>query len=222
MKYFLSTFAILLSLFTTALAQNQKQEMTEKIIEKHNWLYAYAYNQTTTLNLSESMWQLALGESKNPKGYSTLKRMGKAFVDLSDQFGGTNLEKKCGFGVNTVDEKDNRSGCKLAIDGWNGKYKLTVNAANVQGGNDAFKMVFGYISSVAIYLEDGSAALWAHGYTPKSEKQHIVINADAKYKAVSVSWDAAGTTCTINAPADIETAGWDGKIENGLKAGWKK
>lgn len=101
------------------------------------------------------MWQLVLGEEKNPKGYSTFKRMGKAFVDLSDKMGSTYLEKKCGFNVNSMDEKDNRPGCKEVIDGWNGKYAITLNAANVPAGNDAFKFVLGYLSSVAIYLEDG-------------------------------------------------------------------
>jgi hypothetical protein len=60
---------------------------------------------------------------------------------------------------------------------------------------------------VAIYLEDGSASLWHHGYTPRADKLHIIINADARYKAVDVKWNADGSTVTINAPADVETAG---------------
>lgn len=204
-----------------ATAQNHKQELVAKIQEKHNWLYAYAVDKTVTANLSESMWQLVLGESKNPKGYSTFKRMGSAFVDLSDKFGETNLQKKCGFTVNNVDEKDNRSGCQTVIDGWNGKYSLTLNAAGVQASNDGFTLVTGYVSSVAIFLEDGSSSLWQHGYGPKGSKLHIVINADNKYKAVAVSWNADGTVVTINAPGDIQTVGWDSKIEKGIQAGFK-
>lgn len=211
------------TLFTNlATAQGNKQDLVTKIAEKHQWLYAYAVDKTITANLSESMWAMVLGEAKNPKGYSTFKRMGKAFTDLSDKFGGTVLEKKCGFAVNTVDEKDNRAGCQSAIDAWGGKYSLTLNAATVPAGNDAFKMVTGYVSSVAIYLEDGSASLWHHGYAPRADKLHIIINADNKYKAVDVKWSTDGSTVTINAPADVETAGWDSKIEKGLQAGWKK
>lgn len=220
-KTFLSFFAIVL-IAATAVAQNNKQALVNKIEEKHQWLYAYAADKTITANLSEGMWALVLGEAKNPKGYSTFKRMGKAFTDLSDKFGGTTLEKKCGFAVNNVDAKDNRAGCQSAIDSWNGKYSLTLNAANVAAGNDAFKMVTGYVSSVAIYLEDGSASLWHHGYAPKGDKLHIIINADTKYKAVDVKWNADGSMVTINAPADVETAGWDSKIEKGLQTGWKK
>lgn len=203
-------------------AQNFKQELVDKITEKHTWIYAYAIEKTATINLSESMWKLVLGEDKNPKGYSTFKRMGKAFIDLSDKFGETYLEKKCGFGVTTTDEKENRSECKKVIDGWANKFSIAVNAPNIAGSSDAFKMITGYVSSVAIYLENGSSSIWHHGYTPKSAKQHIIINADNKYKAVTVSWSKDGSTCTINAPADIETAGWDTKIANGLMAGWSK
>lgn len=213
-------FALSLSL-STLLAQDHKAALIETIAEKHQWLYAYAAENTVTLNLSESMWEKVLGEEMHPKGYSTIKRVGKAFVDLSDKFGDTYLEKKCGFSVNTVDELDNREGCQQAIDAWGKKYSLTVNAANVAASRDAFKMVLGYVSSVAIYLEDGSSSIWQHGYVPKHPEMHVVINADNKYKAVDVSWSADGKTVTINGPADIETAGWDGKIETGLKKGWK-
>lgn len=217
-KLLLSVCAV--ALFTAAYAQ--KQALVDKVAEKHQWLYGYAVDKTVTANLSESMWALVLGEAKNPKGHSTFKRMGKAFTNLSDKFGGTALEKKCGFAVNSVDEKDNRAGCMSAIDGWNGKYTLTLNAPAVEASNDAFKMVTGYVSSVAIYLEDGSSSIWHHGYAPKSDKLHITINADNKYKAVDVKWNADGTAVTINAPADVETAGWDSKIGAGLQAGWKK
>lgn len=205
-----------------AFAQDHKAELVAKITEKHTPLYADAVDQTATINLSESMWALVLGEAKNPKGYSTFKRLGKAFVDLSDHFGATMLEKKCGFGVTTTDAADNAKGCTEVIDGWKGKYSFTLNAPNVEAGNDAFKMVTGYVSSVAIYLEDGSASLWQHGYVPKTDKLHIVINADKKFKVVSVKWSPDGSTVTIDGPADVETVGWDSKIEKGLIAGWKK
>ncbi len=52
-------------------AQDHKTELVNKITEKHIPLYAHAIEQTATINLSESMWALVLGESKNPKGYST-------------------------------------------------------------------------------------------------------------------------------------------------------
>ncbi len=220
MKKIINTIVFALLSSATLLAQDHKQELVDKIAAKHTWLYSYAIQKTATINLTESMWKMVLGEEKNPKGYSTFKRMGKAFVDLSDKFGDTNLEKKCGFSVNTVDEKENRDGCNKVMDGWNNKYSITVNAQTVEASSDAFKMVTGYVSSVAIYLENGSASLWQHGYAPKADVIDIIINADKKYKTVEVIWNANGSTVTINAPADIETAGWDSKIEKGLMSGW--
>ncbi len=199
----------------------QKATIIQQIQEKSVPIYAYAADKTITYNLSESMWSKATGTEVHPLGYMTTKGMAKAFIDLSDKFGETYIDKKCGFTVNTVDEKENRPGCMKAVDAWSGKYSLVVNAKNVEGTRDGYKMVFGYVSSVAIYLEDGSASLWHHGFTPKSDKLHVIINADNKFKTVTTSWSADGTTFTINAPGDIETAGWDGKIETGLKAGWK-
>lgn len=222
-RIFLSYVAIVICV-SAAIAQPQshKKELVDKIEEKHDWLYAYAVEKTVTANLSESMWAMILGESRTPKGYSTFKRMGKAFTDFSDKMGGTVLEKKCGFNVNDVDQRDNESGCRSVMDGWKGKYSMTLNAPNVQAGNDAFTLVMGYLSSVAIYLEDGSASLWQHGYAPKSDKLHIIINADNKYKTLEVNWNTDGSTVTINGPADIQTLNWDGKIEKGLQKGWKK
>lgn len=208
--------------FPSPVAQDRKAELVRTIAEKHLPLYAYAIDKTATINLSESMWALVLGEAKNPKGYSTFKRLGKAFIDLSDHFGGTNLEKKCGFAVNTVDQHDNQSRCRAVIDAWGNQYAFTLNAAGVEASNDAYKMVLGYVSSVAIYLEDGSAALWHHGYVPQSNRLHIIIQADTAHKTVDVNWNADGSTVTINAPADVETAGWDSRIEKGLLAGWKR
>ena len=222
MKKYLFPFIIFLISNYTIIAQNHHKELVDKIAEKHIWLYAEAVQNTATLNLSESMWEMVLGGKMHPKGYSTMKRMGKAFVDLSDKFGETYLEKNVALvSVHTVDEKDNRAGCKEVIDSWNGKYFLTVNAPKVEASRAAFKMVFGYVSSVAIYLEDGSASIWHHGYVPSSAKLHIIINADNTYKTVEVSWNKEKNTVTINAPADIETVGWDGKIEKGLISGWK-
>lgn len=222
MKKTIITLLIAVFATTAVFAQGRKGELTEKIQEKHQWLYAYAIEKTANINLSESMWEMVLGESRTPKGYSTFKRMGKAFTDISDKFGGTYLEKKCGFNVNGSDEKENRGGCKLVVDGWGDKYSLTVNAQGVQAGSDAFTLVMGYISSVAIYLEDGSASVWAHGYSLKSDRLHIIINADNKYKDMSVKWSADGSTVTISAPGDIQTLDWDGKIEKGLQRGMKQ
>lgn len=218
----LSLLLISMLSISVSFAQNHKEKLVDIIEEKHDWLYAYAVDKTVSANLSESMWAMVLGESRTPKGYSTFKRMGKAFVDFSDKIAGTVLEKKCGFAVNDVSQNENQPGCKEVIDGWKNKYSLTLNAPNVKATNDAFTLVMGYLSSVAIYLEDGSASLWQHGYAPKADKLSIVINADNKYKTVDVKWNADGSSVVITGPADIQTVNWDSKIEKGLQKGWKK
>ncbi len=221
MKKILLSAALFLSVSASALAQGSTAGLVEKIQEKHTWIYGYAIEKTATVNLSESMWAMVLGESRTPKGYSTFKRMGVAFVNLSDKFGGTALDKKCGFNVNSATELDNRKGCQAVIDGWGTKYALTVNAPDVEASREAFDLVTGYLSSVAIYLEERSS-LWSQGYAPKTDGLHVVINASSKYKEVTVTWSADGRTVTVNGPADVQTPGWDSKIEKGLMRGMKK
>ncbi|MEZ4883678.1 MAG: hypothetical protein R3E32_02985 [Chitinophagales bacterium] len=200
------------------MAQNHKETLVQQIEEESNWLDARVIETMATLNFSESMWEKVLSDQMYPKGLSTFGRMGGAFADLSDKFGDTYLNKKCGFGE-AVDV-DNRQYCSSIIEDLADRYSITVNAQNVQGSKDAFKMVLGYVSSFAIYLQDGSSSIWNHGYSPNSDELHIIINADNKYKEVTMSWSEDKSTVTLNAPADIETVNWDGKIHTGLKRGW--
>ena len=166
------------------------------------------------------MWEKVLSNQMHPKGCSTFFRLGKAFADISDKFDGTRLNANCGHGV--PPDPDKMRACLATIKDWDDKYSITVNATDVQGTKDAFKMILGYVSSFAIYLYDGSSSIWNHGYSPVSDKLHIIINADNEYKELDISWSEDKSTVTLNAPADIETVNWDRKIETGLKRGWTR
>ena len=220
MKFTFLTFTLVIALNINIMAQDQKATLVQQIDEESTWLYARVIEKTATLNFSESMWEKVLSDQMYPKGLSTFSRVGRAFADVSDKFGETHLNAKCGFGEKV--DADNMQTCQTTIDGWGSKYSITVNAQNVQGSKDAFKMVLGYVSSFAMYFNDSSSSIWHHGYSPVSDQLHIIINADNKHKEVSVTWSKDKSTVTLNAPADIETVNWDGKIETGVKRGWTK
>jgi hypothetical protein len=215
-KVILASCIVLITTFSSP-AQN-KTDLVDKLSETSGWLDGYVVEKTITLNLSESMWKLMVDETKTPQGYRTCGRMADAFVVLSDLYGGTHLEQKCGFSVGKEGVNENKEGCKSIIDGWNGKYTLTVNAGGLQGSKDGFHLVNGYIMTVASFIHGANS----YGYAPKTAKQNIIINADNKYKDVSVSWSADGSIATINAPGDVEVNEWDTKIIKPFIKAWTK
>ena len=205
---------------TSVLAQ--QQQLSDLITENSKWVYAYAFEKAVTLNTSNDMWAMLQDKNKSPKGHTSFHILGDALMDLSDKFNGTSLEAKCGSGVNTKVEESNKPDCKSAIDSWNGKYSVTINAQNVATTNEGYRLLNGYTTTLAELINAGSRSLWRNRYNPKTDKQHYIINMDNKYKDVQTSWSKDGTTFTINAPATNEVNEWDRKIENGLKAGWVK
>lgn len=208
--------------FTAIGVKAQKQQLADLITQKHKWVYAYAFEKAVTLNASDKMWQLLQDENRTPKGHNSFRILGDGLVELSDKMSGTALAAKCGSGVSTKEEESNKPGCQSAIDGWNGKYSVTINAQNVSATNEGYRLLNGYTTTLAYLFNAGSRSLWRNGYAPKADKQHYIINMDNKYKDVQTSWSKDVTTFTINAPADIDVSEWDRKIENGFKAGWIK
>lgn len=200
----------------------QKQPLTEKITQNHKWVYAYTFDKAIQLNASDKMWEMLLSENQNPKGDRSFRRLAGALIDLSDEFNGTHLEQQCGSGVNTKVEDGNKPDCQSAIDAWNGKYSVSINAQNVTANAEGYRLLNGYATTLASLIGKGDNSLWQHGYTPKSQKQSFIINMDNKYKDVQTSWSKDGSTFTINAPATVEVNEWDRKISDGLKAGWAK
>ncbi len=152
MKFYHLLFVLLfLSINFNIMGQNHKETLVQQIEEESNWLDAQVIETLATLNFSESIWEKVLSNQMYPKGLSTFGRMGGAFDDLSDKFGDTYLNKKCGFGE-AVDV-DNRQYCTNTIEDLSGKYSITVNAQNVQGSKDAFKMVLSYAQALRIAKE---------------------------------------------------------------------
>lgn len=220
MKKLFFTLCAFVVVWNTASAQ--KQQLSDLITENSKWVYAYVFEKAVTLNTSDAMWAMLQDKNKSPKGHTSFRILGDALMDLSDQFNGTSLEAKCGSGVNTKVEESNKPDCKSAIDSWNGRYNVTINAQNVSANNEGYRLLNGYTTTLAELINAGSRSLWRKGYTPKTDKQHFIINMDNKYKDVQTSWSKDGTIFTINAPATNEVNEWDRKIENGLKAGWVK
>ena len=220
MKKLFFTLCAFVVVWNTASAQ--KQQLSDLITQNHKWVYAYTFEKAVTLHTSEAMWQLLQDDKKNPKGHNSFRILSAALMDLSDKFNGTSLETKCGSGVNSKEEESNKPDCKSAIDGWNGKYSVTINAQNVSANNEGYRLLNGYTTTLAYLFSKESRSLWRSGYAPNADKQHFIINMDNKYKDVQTSWSKDGTTFTVNAPATNEVSEWDRKIENGFKTGWVK
>ncbi len=216
-------FHLLVVLITlAATASAQKQQLSDLITEKHKWVYAYAFEKGVTLNASDKIWQMLQDESKSPKGHNSFRILGAALIDLSDRFNDTVLESKCGSGTSSRVEEANKPDCKAAIDAWSAKLSVVINAQGVPANNEGYRLLNGYVTTLAYLFDKGSRSLWRSGYAPKAEKQHYVINMDNKYKDVQASWSKDGTTFTVNLPAEREVSEWDRKIENGFKTGWVK
>lgn len=220
MKKVFLTLCAFLAVWNTASAQ--KQQLADLITENSKWVYAYAFEKAVTLNTSGNMWAMLQDKNKSPKGYVSFRILGDALLDLSDQFNDTDLEAKCGTGVNIKVEESNKPECKSAIDNWKEKYSVTINAQSVSANSEGYRLLNGYTTTLAELFNSGSRSLARRGYKPKADKQHFIINMDNKYKDVMTYWSKDGTTFTINAPATNEVGEWDRKIENGLKAGWVK
>ncbi|MBS1751506.1 MAG: hypothetical protein JST63_16510 [Bacteroidetes bacterium] len=161
-------------------------------------------------------------EKKVSESANSFRILGAALIDLSDKYDGSVIEIKCGAGINLDLEADNKPDCKKAIDGWSGTFHVTIHAQQVPANATGYRLLNGYVTTLASLFENGSSSLPNYGYSPMEKKQLYIINMDNKYKDVQTRWSKDFSSFTINAPADLEVDGWDGKTEKGFEKGWSK
>ncbi|AQG78723.1 hypothetical protein [Spirosoma montaniterrae] len=117
MKHTIRFFAVLLALSTPTVAQENKEQLVDKIEQSNVWMTGYVVEKLFTINLSPTMWESVLAAPSQPRGRDSFKRMAQSLVDFSDKAGYTTLNGKCGYDVQTDKAKEYKPDCTEQIDG---------------------------------------------------------------------------------------------------------
>ena len=203
-----------------AFAQENKQQLVDKIEQSNVWMTGYVVEKLFTINLSPTMWESVLATPSQPRGRDSFKRMAQALVDFSDKAGYTTLEEKCGYGVQSNKAKEWQPTCKEQIDGLAQKLTFKYDAPDVAKNPVSFNLAMGYMTTIADFFGSRSRYI-TEGWRPKSEKLNIVLAPTDKATGMKVAWSTDGQTVTISGPASKEVPGWNDAILNGLAKGGK-
>ena len=164
------------------------------------------------------MWKKIVDEQMYPRGYTSIGYIGQAFAYISDSCKGTYLITRCGQGERF--DPDRMKACLKSIEEWNNQYSFTINAENVEGNEDTYKILLSYVNTFQMFLNRGPTFFWNRNNKPPNHKVHIIINVENNLEDASIIWDKDKKTVTYNAPADMEAHDWKEKIQIGLERGW--
>lgn len=220
MKKIISTLSLALAVSTSVFAQDNKEQLVDKIEQSNVWMTGYVVEKLFTINLSPTMWESVLAAPSQPRGRDSFKRMAQSLVDFSDKAGYTTLEEKCGYGVQTNKAKEWQPTCTEQIDGLASKLTFTYDAPTVAKSPVSFNLAMGYMTTVADFFGSRSKYI-SDGWRPKGEKLNIVLSPSDKATAMKVAWSTDGQTVTVSGPASKEIPGWNDAILNGLAKGGK-
>ncbi|MBO0929746.1 hypothetical protein [Fibrella aquatilis] len=205
---------------TASLAQDNKEQLVDKIEQSNVWMTGYVVEKLFTINLSPTMWEAVLAAPSQPRGRDSFKRMAQAIVDFSDKAGYTSLDEKCGFNVQTDKAKEYKSTCQEQIDGLAKRITFKLDAPSIAKNPDSFNLTMGYLTTIADFFGSRSKYI-ADGWRPKGDKLNIVLAPLVTATGVKVAWSTDGQTVTVSGPANKEVPGWNDAILNGLAKGGK-
>ncbi len=206
---------------STLFAQDNKEQLVDKIEQSNVWMTGYMVEKLFTINLSPTMWETVLAAPSQPRGRDSFKRMAQSLVDFSDKAGYTALEGKCGYGVQSDKAKEYKSDCQTQIDGLASKITFKLDAPALAKTPDSFNLTMGYMTTIADFFGSRSKYI-ADGWRPKGEKLAIILSPSATATGIKVAWSPDGQTVTVSGPANKEVAGWNDSILAGLAKGGKK
>ena len=212
---------LVLTVGSVASAQDNKEQLIDKIEQSNVWMTGYVVEKLFTINLSPTMWESVLAAPSQPRGRDSFKRMAQSLVDFSDKAGYTTLEAKCGYGVQTDKAKEWQPTCKEQIDGLASKLTFKYEAPTVAKNPVSFNLAMGYMTTIADFFGSRSRYI-TEGWRPRGEKLNIVLSPSDKATAMNVAWSTDGQTVTVSGPASKEVPGWNDAILNGLAKGGKK
>lgn len=215
------TLTVALSMSTISFAQENKEQLVDKIEQSNVWMTGYMVEKLFTINLSPTMWEAVLAAPSQPRGRDSFKRMAQSLVDFSDKAGYTTLEGKCGYGVQTDKAKQYKATCQEQIDGLASKITFKLDAPAIAKTPDSFNLTMGYMTTIADFFGSRSRYI-TEGWRPKGDKLAIILSPSDKATGVKVAWSTDGQTVTISGPANKEVPGWNDAILNGLDKGGKK
>lgn len=222
MKKSLWLFTMALAIGTSTLfAQDNKEQLIDKIEQSNVWMTGYMVEKLFTINLSPTMWETVLAAPSQPRGRDSFKRMAQSLVDFSDKAGYTTLEGKCGYGVQSDKAKGYKSDCTEQIDGLANKITFKLDAPTIAKTPDSFNLTMGYMTTIADFFGSRSKYI-SDGWRPKGEKLAIILAPSATATGIKVAWSPDGQTVTVSGPANKEVAGWNDAILAGLAKGGKK
>ena len=221
MNKLLGALALSLTVSMTTFAQDNKEQLVDKIEASNVWMTGYVVEKLFTINLSPTMWETVLAAPSQPRGRDSFKRMAQSLVDFSDKAGYTTLEGKCGYGVQTDKAKEYKSACQEQIDGLAKKITFKLDAPAIAKTPDSFNLTMGYLTTIADFFGSRSKYI-SDGWRPKGEKLNIVLAPVATATGIKVAWSTDGQTVTVSGPANKEVAGWNDAILAGLAKGGKK
>ena len=211
---------LLLTFGSVTSAQDNKEQLIDKIEQSNVWMTGYVVEKLFTINLSPTMWESVLAAPSQPRGRDSFKRMAQSLVDFSDKAGYTTLEEKCGYGVQTDKAKEWQPTCKEQIDGLASKLTFKYDAPTLAKNPVSFNLAIGYMTTIADFFGSRSRYI-TEGWRPKGEKLNIVLSPSDKATAMKVAWSTDGQTVTVSGPASKEIPGWSDAILNGLAKGGK-
>lgn len=220
MKKVVTLLALALVMSTSAFAQDNKEQLVDKIEQSNVWMTGYVVEKLFTINLSPTMWESVLAAPSQPRGRDSFKRMAQSLVDFSDKAGYTTLEGKCGYGVQTDKAKEWQPTCKEQIDGLASKLSFKYDAPDLAKNPVSFNLAMGYMTTIADFFGSRSRYI-TEGWRPKGEKLNIILSPSDKATGVKVAWSTDGQTVTVSGPASKEVPGWNDAILNGLAKGGK-
>jgi hypothetical protein len=148
MNKLIGALALTITVSMTTLAQDNKEQLIDRIEQSNVWMTGYMVDKLFTINLSPTMWEHVVGKPGQNNGRDTFKRMAQSLVDFSDKAGYTSLNEKCGFGVQTDKAKEWRPTCTEQIDGLSGRLSFKFDAPDVAKNPVSAGLMLNYMGTV--------------------------------------------------------------------------
>lgn len=220
MKKIILSVAFLVIAFTTVFAQDQKEDLVDKVANKHYWVPSAMVDSFVTVNVSPEIWNKMFAEVSRPVGVTSFANLGMGISDFLDNTASTSINKLCGFSIEDNKRRSNLPLCKDQIAESKGKIRVTVNGTNIRLTEDSYMLLMKAIGTVRGFLAQTKGVPGVReGWKPKAKSISIIINTGKTEKDLGAKWNADFTEAVITTSPYIEVPGWSDKILAVLKKG---
>ncbi|MEW6733157.1 MAG: hypothetical protein AB1489_17655 [Acidobacteriota bacterium] len=182
---------------------DKQQQLADELFD-YSGYYAkrFIVEKLMKLNLPDKCWEKALGNNgwgAHKMSFVTgdVAAWFKEYLKDDDVFA---------YGSSLPEQKDNRPRIEKAVEGMKAKYFLTVDASECDCNQTTSDLVSKYISYVGSYP-------YRQGFVSKSGVYFARLVITPKVKDVTATVSKDGREFSVTAPAEIEPAAWDSKID---------